>query len=187
MRLACLASVAALALAVSTAAAEDVENPEFASWSKFKKGTSVALKSISTIAGKPSEQVLTYTLDEVGADKVVITVEVVITVQGNVLKPNPLRQEIPKTLKLATGQKKEDALAGKPAGTFEEGTEKLKVCGTDVNARWFKFKTEARGVVTEGQVWVSADVPGLVVKRHQTGGGEVPVTTVTELVEFKKP
>jgi hypothetical protein len=189
MRLAYIGSIAALFLAVGAVRADEtVENPEFTGWSKFKKGTSVTLKSIVTISGKSSEQLLTYTLDEVAVDKVAVVVTLVIATQGQVLKPNALRQEIPKTLTLAKDQKKEDVLAGKPAGTFEEGKVALKVCGIETKTRWFKFKsTDSVGVVTEGQVWVCADVPGLIVKRHQTSGGALPVTTMTELNEFKKP
>jgi hypothetical protein len=188
VRIGSAALVLVLVCAGAARAEDTVENPEYASWSKFNKGTSVTLKSTITIRDKPSEQALTFTLVEVADDKVVVTLEVVIKVQGEVLKANPVREEIPKKLKLAKGQKKEDALASKPEGTFDEGKETLKVGGVETKTRWFKFKTtSARGTVTEGQVWVSSDVPGVIVKRHETSGGQVPVTSVTDLIEIKKP
>lgn len=183
MRLACLA---ALVLAGSVRA-EDVANPEFASWSKHKKGTKVTLKSITTINQDAHEQILTQTLDEVAADKVAVVTEVTINVKGNVLKPNALREEMPKTKKLAKGAKKEDALAGKPEGTLDEGKETLKLNGVEYKTRWFKYKYERSGKATEGQVWLCDDAPGLVVQKTETTGGQVAVVSVTSLVEIKKP
>lgn len=180
-------ALAALALTSAPAPAADVENPEFAAWSKLKKGASVALKTTQTVNGTPVVQQVTHTLAEVSADRVAVVTEVVITTRGQVLKPNQLRNEIPKALALAAGQKKEDVLAGRPAGTFEEGTETVRVAGAEVKARWLRYKTDAPGAVAEGQVWVSADVPGMVVKANRTTGGQVPTTELTEPVEFKKP
>ena len=177
-----LSLVALLVLAAGPAAAEEIENPEFTNWSKFKKGTSVTRKSTVTIRGTPTEQTLTETLVEVAADKVAVATEVVVKVQGQVLKPNALRTEIPKTIKLAKGQKKEDVLAGRPEGTVEEGTEKLKVGGVETKARWFRFKTDK----SEGTVWI-ADVPGRLAKMVKVEGGEVPVTSILDVIEITKP
>lgn len=184
MRLACLA---ALVLTTGSARAEDVENPAFASWSKLKKGAAVTHKSISTINGQASEQTLTHTLVEVAVDKVVVEMQVTIVVQGNIVKPNAVRQEIPKALAVPKGAKKADVLAGKPEGTFDEGTETLKLDGKELKTRWFKYKTEVAGRVVQGQKWLSADVPGLLVRQHESTGGAVPVDSVLDLVEIKRP
>lgn len=184
MRLACFAL---LVLAAGSARAEDVENPEFASWSKFKTGAAVTHKSISTINGRASEQTQTHTLVEVAADKVVVEMRVTIVVQGNVLKPNAVRQEISKALVIPKGAKKADVLAGKPEGTFDEGAEILKLDGKELRTRWFKYKTETGGRVIQGQKWLSADVPGLLVRQHESTGGAVPVDSVLDLVEIKRP
>jgi hypothetical protein len=183
MRLAPLASVVCVVLAAGSARADEIENPEFTNWAKFKAGASVTLSSTVHINGKPTTQRLTQTLVEVAKDKVVIATEVTIEVQGMVLAPNALQREVPKTVKLKKGEKKDDALAGRPAGTVEEGTETLKLAGTEVKARWFRYKGEA----FEGTVWVSDAVPGRVVKHMRTEGGEVPVNSILELSALKKP
>lgn len=172
-----------LVSASSAVRADEIENPEFTNWAKFKAGASMTLTSTVHINGKPTKQSLTETLVEVTKDKVVIATEVTITVQGQVLAPNALQREVPKTLKLKKGEKKEDVLAGRPAGTVEEGNETLKLAGTEVKARWFRYKAEA----CEGTVWVSDAVPGRVVKHMRTEGGEVPVNSQLELSAFKKP
>lgn len=190
MRRTCLASVAVLALAVTTASAEEIDNPEFASWSKFKKGTSVTLKMSSTAAGMTFETVTTSTLVEVGADKVVLESMGVTKVNGMEIKTPAAKRDLPKTIKLPDNVKKpdpKDAKVEKPMGTFEEGTETLKIGGTEIKTKWFKAKAEIAGSKTESKTWMSDEVPGQLVKMEATTTGAVVSTTKMELIEFKKP
>ena len=46
-------------------AQDKVDNPEFANWAKFKKGTSVTMKSVSSFNNMSSEVTITSTLVEV--------------------------------------------------------------------------------------------------------------------------
>lgn len=189
MRLPCLVSLAATVLAVGTASAEDFPNPEFASWSKFKKGTSITIKTTTVAAGMTSEITTTTTLVEVGADKLVLTESSVTKAAGMEFKTDPEKRDVPKTVKLPDGVKKPDpkAKVEKPAGTFEDGTETLKVAGTEVKTKWYKSKVEIAGNKTESKIWMSDDVPGGTVKMEATTTGMVAATIKTELVEFKKP
>lgn len=184
MRLAYSASVAALVLAIGGAPADEIPNPEFVNWSKFKTGTSVTQKGTSRVGNMATEFTMTATLVEVGADKLVIESSGAVRLFGGDVKVEPIRREVTKSAVPEPGAPKD----GKPAGTFEEGTETLKIGETEVKARWFKFRSESDGVKTEGKTWVSDDVPGLVVKQDMTRvSGVITATDKTELVAFKKP
>jgi hypothetical protein len=184
MRSACL-SVVALALAAGLSSAADVENPEFAGWAKFKKGTAVTLKTSSTTAGTTSEILMTTTLVEVGADKLVLETATVTVVNKMEFKGPPVKRDVPKTVTVPDNVKK--AAGDKPPGTVEDGAESVKVAGGEFKTTWFKTKTEVAGMKIESKMWMSDDVPGRLVKMESTSTGAVSTATKMELVEFKKP
>ena len=188
MRLVCFASVAVLAFVARTAPAEEIPNPEFVSWSKFKPGTSITTKMTSTIGNLSTGATVTVTLLEVGADKLVTEVSGAAKVNDTAGAFPSMKIDITKTATGPNAPKQDGAANGRPAGTFEEGTETLKIAETEIKARWFKFKSESDGVKTEGKVWVSDDVPGSMVKQEMTRvSGAVIATDKLELIEFKKP
>jgi hypothetical protein len=185
-----LAALALIVLVPGAAhAQEKIANPEFAQWSKFKKGTSVTLKTVSEAAGMKSEMTMTMTLVEVGADKVVVASSSVVKAAGMEFKSPPMNRDVPKLFELPKGVKKEEleGQATKVEGKYEEGTETLKVAGVEVKTKWFKYKHEAEGIKSEGRMWMSEDVPGWLVKSEASTSGAVASTMKTELVEFKKP
>jgi hypothetical protein len=181
----------ALALGVlvpgALSAQETIDNPEFTNWSKFKKGTSVTLKSSSSVAGMANEFTLTSTLLEVGSDKLVVETSTVIKAAGMEIKSPAMKRDITKTITLPKGVKKEALAGGKPEGTVEEGTETLKISGMEIKTKWYKAKSEVAGIKTESKVWMSEDIPGRMVKMEATTSGAAATTTKMELVEFKKP
>jgi hypothetical protein len=176
-----------LALPAMAAAQDKVNNPEFANWSKFKKGASVTLKSTSEFNKMSSETLIIFTLVEVGADKLVIETTSVAKVNGMEIKVPPMNRDVTKTVELPKGVKKEDFTAGKPPGTTEEGTETLKIGGTEVKTKWYKYKADVDGTKTEAKMWISDDVPGMMVKSEMTLSGKFASTTRMEVTEFKKP
>jgi hypothetical protein len=180
--------VAVLMLWGSVAVAQDpVPNPEFTGWAKQPKGTSITFKITSSTAGTTSETTMIHTLVEVGADKVVVESATAIKANGMEFKTPAVKRDVAKSIPLAAGVKKEDVAGGKPPGTFEEGTETLKISGVEVKAKWYRFKSESGDVKTESKMWMSEDVPGLMVKMEATTSGPVESKTKMELVEFKKP
>jgi hypothetical protein len=182
-----LALAATFLLPSSLLAQDKVENPTFANWAKFKKGTSVTMKSVNTVLGMTSESVITNTLIEVGSDKLVLEISSAVKANGMEFKSPPIKQELTKTIELPKGVKKEDFHAGKPPGTYEEGTETIKVGGTDVKTKWYKFKAEMDGTKTEAKTWISDDMPGMMVKTEMNITGKFASTMKMEVVEFKKP
>src|SRR5262245_43334425 len=188
MRLTRFTTPAILVLCASLAAAQDkVDNPEFANWSKFKKGTSVTLKSVSSFNNMSSEASITSTLVEVGADKLVIEMTSVVKSGAMEFKGEPMKRDVSKTVTLPKELKKEDFAKSKPPGTYEEGTETLKVAGMDVKTKWYKYKVDMDGTKTEAKMWMSEDVPGIMVKSEMTTSGAVATKTTMEITELKKP
>jgi hypothetical protein len=190
MRIACFATVAVLALAAGAARADEmVPNPEFANWSKFKKGTSVTMKTTTTGSGVTSELRSTSTLIEVGAEKVVVEYTSVTMVNGMELKLPATTREIPKTIakaKDARKDEKDDPNTPKEVAS-EEGTETLKVLGQEFKTKWRSNKVKVAGTTSDSKVWLCDDVPGMMVKMESTVTGAVASTLKMELIEFKKP
>lgn len=190
MRFARLAVVALLAFAPLPAlAAEKIDNPEFAMWQKHKKGTAITIKTVSTSDGVASESVMTNTLVEVGADKVVVETSMVSKFNGMEFKTPPTKRDVAKTIELPEGVKKEDfQSAEKPKGTYEEGTETVKVGAGEYKAKWFKYKYDIAGAKTDAKIWTTDAVPGTMLKMETTTtAAGITSTSKTELVDFKKP
>jgi hypothetical protein len=188
MRLTPLASAALVALAAGPAAAQEtIDNGEFTNWSKFKPGTSIVTRMTSGTAGMTNEVTMTITLFEVGTDKVVLETSGVTKAMGMEFKMPVAKRDVPKTITLPKGIKKPPTAGAKPEGTYEEGTETLKIGGTEVKAKWYKVKTEMGGLKSDAKVWTSDDVPGTVVKMEATTTGLVTGETKLEVLEFKKP
>jgi hypothetical protein len=189
MRVHRTAAVAALLLLTGglVTAQEMLPNQEFTDWSKFKKGTSVTLKTTSDAGGMKSEVVLTTTVVETGADKLVLETTSTTKVNGMEFKAPAVKRDVPKTVPLPPGIKKEDFTATKPPGTYEEGAETVKIAGAVYKSKWYKSKFEMDKTKVESKMWLSEDVPGRLVKGETTVTGPVNVTTKMEVTEIKKP
>lgn len=184
-----VSAVALLALVVGAARGQEkVDNPEFAAWSKFKKGTSVTARTTSTANGMTTnEATITNTLVETGPDALTIETVVTAKVNGMEVKQPAIKREVPRTITLPQGAPKPPAPGQKPEGTVEEGAETLKIGGADYKTKWYRFKNVIEGTTVEGKVWFSDDVPGGVVKAESTATGKATFTSKLEVVEFKKP
>jgi hypothetical protein len=179
-----LCSLAVLALAVPLARAADIENPEYAQWAKYKKGTSITLKTTTTAAGMTNETLMTTTLLEVGDAKLVIETVTVLKVAGMEIK-SPLKRDVPKTITVP--DVKVDPKVKLPDLKPETGTETLKIAGLEVKTKWTATKVEVAGTTSESKTWTSEDVPGMLVKSETSTKGAFASTTKIELIEFKKP
>ncbi len=98
LRLFLLATVS-LFLTGTASADDEVNNPEYASWAKFPKGTSITRVSTSVEpSGRTSVVTETITLLDVEKDKVVVEVEYISDVPGSTkFKTRPKSREILKT------------------------------------------------------------------------------------------
>ena len=191
MRLTQFTALAMFALVPTTARAQEtIDNSEFTSWSKFKGGASVTLKSTIDSGKMTLESLVTTTLVEVGADKLVLETTAVSKVNGMEFKAPAMKREVPKTITLPKLEKKDEPKVDRPKvdkPMTEEGTETLKVSGTDVKAKWYKTTFEIMGTRTESKNWTSDEIPGGLVKSVTKSSGESPSSITMEVVEFKKP
>ncbi len=186
MRFQSILAVGIILFAQSSLRAEElVENPEFASWSKFKKGTSVTMRSLKIAKGKTSEVTVTTTLLELGADS--LTLEISSVVKEKDFKPEPERRVVRRLIALPKGLTKEEFALGKPPGTVEEGTETVQCGGLELPSKWYRYKAEVAGIKIEGKRWVSNNVPGNIVKNEMTTSGDLNETNKLELTQLKKP
>jgi hypothetical protein len=163
------------------------ENPEFSSWSKFKKGTSVSMKSISITEKQTSEVVITSTLMELGPDKLVIQSTSLVKMKDKDFKSEPEKREILRMVPLPKGLTKEDFALGKPPGTTEEGNETIKLGTLELKTKWYKYNADVAGTKIKAKRWVSNEVPGNIVKNEMTTSGDFASTIKLELLEIKQP
>jgi hypothetical protein len=188
MKLTPLVALGVIFACVSPIRAQDmVDNPEFMSWSKFKKGTSVSLKSLTMTKARTSEVILTMTLVDVGTDKLVIESTSLVKMKDKDFKTEPEKREVLRTIPLPKGLSRQDFASGKPPGTTEEGAETLKVGDQELKAKWYKYSADVAGTKIDGKRWVSNDMPGSIVRNEMTTSGEFASTIKLELLELKKP
>jgi hypothetical protein len=171
---------------VSVASAEDkkIDNPEYGYWAKYKPGTTSKLKMTNEFGGNKTATTIVTKLVEVKDDKLVVEMETETELMGKPFKAPPQKRDVPKVFEVKEGQPKPPMIGGKPEGTTEEGTETVKVGGTEVKTKWYKYKTRVEALgETNGQVWMSDEVPGSLVKMT-TKSDKFSMTM--ELVEFTK-
>jgi hypothetical protein len=176
-----------LASVGSLPAQEMVENPEYTSWSKFPKGTSLRMKSIRVAGKLTSEVIVTDTLIEIGPDKLVLETTSLEKNKAKDFKSEPAKREVLKTIALPKGLKKEDFAAGKPPGTTAEGSETLKIADLEIKTVWYKYGAELDKTKIEAKRWVSSQVPGNIVRNEITTTGAFADTLTLEVIEIKKP
>ncbi len=181
-----------LALAVlvsaggSVLAQEKVENPMYATWAKFKPGTSVTHKSTTSGAMFTAESTITTKLVEVTADKVVVEVTITSKAAGKEFQLPAMKQDYAKMVELPKGAKKED-FGKKPEGAVKEGTETLKIAGHEIKTKWYEIEVKKDGMEAKSKMWMSDDVPGSLVKMESKVAAPIAAETKMELTEFKKP
>jgi len=138
-----------LLAALLLSATQDVENPEYARWAKFKAGSWVKCKTEIDNAGNkmllPTET--TFTLLEVDDKQVVIEEVTVNTLQP---KDSPKQEKAKKRTYRATRKQKD--------GETKEGDEEVDVAGKKLACHW----TEVAGGSGSVKTWLSPEVPGVV-------------------------
>ena len=170
----------------ATAKAESIENPVYTSWSKYKPGTVLTMKSTSEFGGQKNISTMISALKEITADTISIKLVVVISAGGMEIKTPPQKIEVKKMTELPPGKTKADY--DKPEGVLDQGTETVKIDGVDYKSKWTKMKIDSNGTVTESKAWTSADIPGMVVKSESKSiiMGMTSTSTM-EVMSVKKP
>jgi hypothetical protein len=167
----------------TTAQRETFENPEYASWAKFKVGTTVVLRSVTETAGIAGKTVTTtrHTLTELTGEYAVVEAQSSTTRYDGVTTDNPPDAvKYARRIPLPPGVAKEDF--GKPPRGAEQGEENIIAAGVTHHAKWQtgKDRNEAGEVFTK--VWSADGVPGRLVK-SVTRTPAIGKTTTVEATE----
>ena len=124
----------------------------------------------------------TYKLVEVKDDKAVVEVTVLTRAGGRVDLAKPYKTDVYKVLTPRPGAGKEGLALVRPDGTKGEDEQTVKVGKEEYKTtRFSAVQTNPFGDTLEVKVWMSEDVPGLVVKKETRNVGPMrPSFTVTE-------
>jgi hypothetical protein len=169
-----LATLVVAVAAVLTGPRQEVDNPEFKTWSGAKKGAWVKYKMVSEAAGSKTEMEQTTKLLELSDAKA--TIETAMTVAGTALPGQ--KRDVPAKVK-TQGDAKGDA--PKP----KEGDEEIEVGGKKLKCHWVETTVESGGNKTVSKVWHSKDIPGGMAKMESSTTGAVTSKTVMTAVEWK--
>lgn len=171
---------------VHVAAAQEVDNPQYTSWSKFPKGTILKTRSTTRVASRDDQVTTstTYTLTNVTPERVVLEMVVESDATGTKVKNTAQELVIRRAFYLLPGIKKEDL--GKPQGAIAQGEETVQVAGKEYRATWFDTKGSTEVGESLTRTWMSDEVPGRMLK-SVVRVPKITKTTTLEVTELKTP
>jgi len=191
----CLSIATCIAAFSAPALAEQVDNPAYTAWAKYKPGTTVSYKTATSIVipsmpePRQNESRVTQKLIAVKPDAV--TVEVIATMSMNGQdRSMPARQhDIP-----AKVEKGREGLPEAPIGgtapdvkdvTEGKGTVDVKGKSMDATTREFTIElTTPRQMTMKVKMWLIPDVPGGMARSESHGTGSMTVDATTTLVDY---
>ncbi len=153
---------------------QDVDNPQYKHWAKFKKGAYSKSKSETNMGSTKMEGEMTTTLKDLSAEKAVIEMKSVNIMMGTKTEAPPQSMDIPAKVKKTedTGKKPE----------MKEGDEEIEVAGKKIKCHWVEMVTEQGGQKTTTKTWTTDEIPGQVAKMEMTNA---QMTMKSSVVEFK--
>jgi hypothetical protein len=171
-----------LARAEEKPATKKIDNPTYASWSKFAVGTSVKLVTEAGTAGQSMTAV--HKLVELTADKAVIESTMSSSMAGQTFDLPPQRRDEPKVLEVPAAPP-----ADAPKPEIKEGKGEVTVPAGTFSCTWTETVVAMQGMTSTAKIWQTDAVPGRVVKMESTTSveGMPPQRSVMTLVEVKKP
>ena len=164
-------AVVGLVLSASSARAEDIDNPEYEMWAKFKPGSFVVMKMESETGGNKADMEYTYTLKELTKEKAVVETKGHMMMGGNKIDIPASSRDIAAKVPKPAEVKKTDAPKAK------EGDEEVEVGGKKVKCHWTESDSENSGIKTHAKTWMSKDIPGNLAKMESTSDGAMKSKT----------
>jgi hypothetical protein len=144
---------------------QDVENPEYKHWSKFKAGAFAKTRMEMDSAGMKIVTTSTTTLKSIDKDKAVVASESETEMMGNKTKSPLPDREVPAKVKKVEPARHEGP---KP----EEGDETIEAAGKKWKCHWVKTTSEVGGTKSTTTIWTCDDVPGYTVKMTMDGAAK---------------
>ncbi|RCK79537.1 MAG: hypothetical protein OZSIB_4291 [Candidatus Ozemobacter sibiricus] len=160
-------------------AQNQIDNPVYQNWARFKPGTRVAYSQTSEVMGNTTESQIVYELVEVTPDKVVVELTGSTTLLGKRTDMPKARLEYPARTDPADPTVK-NALNARTASTEET----LDLLGGKLTCKVFEATVEQQGSTIKSRFWYSDEIPGSLVKSETIM--EKPVQTKTLMVLSEK-
>lgn len=192
---------AAVLLLAVPALAEQVENPAYKHWAKYKPGTSVTMQTQSEMkmpaeaggaAGEAQKMAMTMTqkLVEVTPEKAVVEVAMAMEYQGMKQEMPARKQEIPAKI----NQENVDVPPMPPGMKakvkhVKDGKDTVEVKGKKHSVTTKEMTLEIEGAgdkpsEAHTKVWTTPDVPGGTVKVHTKTQKPMEMTMEMKLVDY---
>jgi hypothetical protein len=164
---------------------ERIDNPIYASWAKFPKGTAVVYREVTSQNNTETVTIKTFTLADLTDELAIVEMQATTTTpDGTTTEYPPITFRNGKFTTVAPDTDRQRiGKAGKPT---EEGEETLEIAGRTFRTTWYKTKGRVEAGEELIQIWSSEEVPGGLVKSVN----QVPVINklnTVELVEIKTP
>ncbi len=186
----CLSIAACMAGLSGVVRAEQVDNPAYTSWAKFKPGTTVTYSQSSDMAmpaGMAAPQMtITEQLVEVKPEGVTLEVSSEMTMMGQTHASPPRQQDVPAKI-----DKENVGMPQNVKGEvkdMKEGTDKVDVNGKSVDATTREMTvvaTEPQPMTAHIKMWQTADVPGGTVKVVTEVQEPMKMTSTMTLADVK--
>jgi hypothetical protein len=145
---------------------EMVDNPMYTAWAKFKPGATVTLSEHTTYSGDtnpvPDHKLITYTLQSVSPDKVVVRAVTVEQEALGTVESAATKHSYPAKLKKSYLAKAAPELQAK------KGEESIKWKDKELECKTLSGSYKKEGDEVEFKFWVNDSVPGGFVKRTRT-------------------
>jgi hypothetical protein len=185
-----LAPVVLIAAATLVGAQDQVANPHYTFWSKWKPGATVVFKETTKLSGDAAEsapdgtdvKTVTYKLVDVTGEKAVVETRVIQQENFGYVESAPTKHIYPAKMRKAVLEELlEETGAKGVAAMVKVGENELKVMAI---AGTHKKGNEE----VNFKIWLCDEVPGGIVKRQRTTKvkGEVVAETTVDLVSYKK-
>jgi molybdenum cofactor biosynthesis enzyme MoaA len=178
-----LASLVCLTLICLSARADQVDNPQYKAWASLKPGSSVTMSTTTSANGQTVKMETKRTLSAVADDKVTISVDSTMDMNGQKMTVPTQTQDVKKTIDTAASQAPTDitpdalAKATEESVTVPAGTFKAKAIDMNFSQQGANFK---------GKTWFSNDIPGGTIKAEITSDGPVKSETKMEITAIDK-
>jgi hypothetical protein len=180
-------AVGAFAFSMMLAGAARAENnPAYESWAKHKPGTMVKIKTVSDAAGNKTEIEQTMTLKDVNPERVVIEVATSMSMMGQKMDQPAQTMEIKANEPAPASMTGKDTTdQPKPDMTTKEGEETVTVAGKSVKCKVTETTMKQGDMTVHTKVWMSPEIPGMLVKMENKTEGSVASMTTTEIVALE--
>lgn len=178
-------SVCCLMFVTTSVCAEQIENPQYKEWAKYKPGTSTTMATTSDAGGQTSSMETKTTLKEVTDDKIVLDISMSMDAGGQKMNMPAQTTEIKKMID-APAAADATAAANAPKPDTKTSDESVTVGAGTFKAKVTEATMDAGGSKTTSKTWMSDDVPGGMVKMEASTDGPMKSTTKMELKAFDK-